>query len=227
MHILPPGRADDRCPMRAAGCIGAAALGSAGSTMTGANPEPLAPSQSSVRSRAMARCRAPWRHPNSCCGVSPVESWNAGAARLKGYSLDEILGQHFSRFYTPEDRAAGVPAFPLKTARETGRFHAEGWRVRKDGTRFWALVIIDPIRNDKGELIGYAKVTRDMTEQRTAIQARSCGSPTGLCTCAPYPFELTAVLSRGRDGGFTCLERLHRCGRATFCPTTICNPDPA
>ena len=100
-----------------------------------------------------------------------VESWNAGAARLKGYSLDEILGQHFSRFYTPEDRAAGVPAFALKTARETGRFHAEGWRVRKDGTRFWALVVIDPIRNDKGELIGYAKVTRDMTEQRTAIQA--------------------------------------------------------
>ena len=100
-----------------------------------------------------------------------VESWNAGAARLKGYSLDEILGQHFSRFYTPEDRAAGVPAFALKTARETGRFHAEGWRVRKDGTRFWASVVIDPIRNDKGELIGYAKVTRDMTEQRTAIQA--------------------------------------------------------
>ena len=100
-----------------------------------------------------------------------VESWNAGAARLKGYSLDEILGQHFSRFYTPEDRAAGVPAFALKTARETGRFHAEGWRVRKDGTRFWASVVIDPIRNDKGELIGYAKVTRDMTDQRTAIQA--------------------------------------------------------
>jgi PAS domain S-box-containing protein len=100
-----------------------------------------------------------------------VESWNAGAARLKGYSLDEILGQHFSRFYTPEDRAAGVPAFALKTARETGRFHAEGWRVRKDGTRFWASVVIDPIRNHKGELIGYAKVTRDMTEQRTAIQA--------------------------------------------------------
>ncbi len=69
-----------------------------------------------------------------------VTSWNAGAERIKGYSTDEILGQHFSRFYTDEDREAGVPKVALETARETGRYEAEGWRVRKDGTRFWASV---------------------------------------------------------------------------------------
>jgi len=100
-----------------------------------------------------------------------VKSWNVGAARLKGYSVDEILGQHFGRFYTPEDQAAGVPAIALKTARDTGRFHAEGWRVRKDGTRFWALVVIDAIRDEAGKVVGYAKVTRDITEQRAATQA--------------------------------------------------------
>lgn len=68
-----------------------------------------------------------------------IVSWNAGAQRLKQYSQNEILGQHFSKFYTPEDRAAGVPLQALGIARETGRFHAEGWRVRKDGTRFWAM----------------------------------------------------------------------------------------
>jgi len=100
-----------------------------------------------------------------------VQSWNAGAVRLKGYSANEILGQSFSRFYTPEDKAAGIPELALKTARDTGRFHAEGWRVRKDGTRFWASVVIDAIRDDTGKVIGYAKVTRDMTEQRAATQA--------------------------------------------------------
>src|SRR3984957_5483289 len=100
-----------------------------------------------------------------------VKSWNVGAARLKGYSVDEILGQHFGRFYTPEDQAAGVPAIALKTARDTGRFHAEGWRVRKDGTRFWALGGIDAIRDEAGKVVGYAKVTRDITEQRAATQA--------------------------------------------------------
>jgi PAS domain S-box-containing protein len=100
-----------------------------------------------------------------------VESWNLGAVRLKGYSLDEILGQHFGRFYTPEDQAAGLPELALKTARDTGRFHAEGWRVRKDGTRFWALVVIGAIRDDAGKLVGYAKVTRDMTERRAATLA--------------------------------------------------------
>lgn len=96
-----------------------------------------------------------------------VSSWNPGAERAKGYSAGEIIGEHFSRFYTPEDLAAGVPERALKTAAEQGRFTAEGWRLRKDGSRFWAMVVIDPIRVD-GELIGYAKITRDLTERREA-----------------------------------------------------------
>jgi len=95
-----------------------------------------------------------------------VTNWNAGAERIKGYSPDEITGEHFSRFYTPEDLDAGVPQRALEAARETGRYEAEGWRVRKDGTRLWASVVIDAIRDDDGELIGFAKITRDMTEKR-------------------------------------------------------------
>lgn len=95
-----------------------------------------------------------------------INSWNAGAERFKGYSADEIIGEHFSRFYTDEDRAAGMPGIALSTAEGEGRFEAEGWRVRKDGSQFWASAIIDPIRNDANELIGFAKVTRDLTEKR-------------------------------------------------------------
>ena len=94
-----------------------------------------------------------------------VVSWNSGAVRLKGYTAHEIIGQSFSRFYTPEDVQAGVPEKALRIARETGRFHAEGWRVRKDGTRFWASVVIDAVHDEHGELIGFAKVTRDITER--------------------------------------------------------------
>jgi len=97
-----------------------------------------------------------------------VTSWNAGAQRIKGYLPDEIIGQHFSRFYTAEDFDAGVPKRALETARKTGRYEAEGWRVRKDGTRFWASVVLDAIRDEEGELIGFAKITRDMTEKREA-----------------------------------------------------------
>ncbi|NKJ49832.1 hybrid sensor histidine kinase/response regulator [Burkholderia sp. SG-MS1] len=96
-----------------------------------------------------------------------VTNWNAGARRIKGYTENEIVGSHFSRFYTPEDAAAGVPMRGLETAKREGRFEAEGWRVRRDGTRFWAHVIIDAIRDD-GELVGFAKVTRDITERRRA-----------------------------------------------------------
>jgi PAS domain S-box-containing protein len=95
-----------------------------------------------------------------------VANWNAGAERIKGYSPEEIVGEHFSRFYTPEDLDAGVPAKALEIARETGRYEAEGWRMRKDGTRFWASVVIDAIKGEDGELIGFAKVTRDMTDKR-------------------------------------------------------------
>jgi PAS domain S-box-containing protein len=97
-----------------------------------------------------------------------VANWNAGAERIKGYAPAEIVGEHFSRFYTPEDFDAGVPHRALETARENGRYESEGWRMRKDGTRFWANVILDAIRDDDGELIGFAKITRDMSEKREA-----------------------------------------------------------
>ncbi|MGO8097224.1 PAS domain S-box protein [Rhizobium leguminosarum] len=100
-----------------------------------------------------------------------VTSWNTGAQRFKGYKPSEILGEHFSRFYLEEDRAAGMPARALATAEEHGRFEGEGWRQRKDGSRFWAHVIIDPIRRPSGDLIGYAKITRDLTERRAAENA--------------------------------------------------------
>lgn len=97
-----------------------------------------------------------------------VRSWNAGAQRIKGYEADEIIGEHFSRFYTAEDRARDIPRLALETARREGRFETEGWRLCKDGTRFWANVVIDPIRDPSGELIGFAKITRDLTERRAA-----------------------------------------------------------
>jgi PAS domain S-box-containing protein len=97
-----------------------------------------------------------------------ITSWNPGAHRLKGYEEAEILGQHFSRFYIDEDRAARLPTLALAAAAKDGRFEGEGWRVRKDGSRFWANAIVDPIRNPAGELVGYAKITRDLTERRDA-----------------------------------------------------------
>jgi PAS domain S-box-containing protein len=97
-----------------------------------------------------------------------ITSWNLGAQRIKGYFANEIIGQHFSRFYTDDDRAAGLPELALETVRKQGRFEKEAWRVRKDGSRFWAHVIIDPIRDDEGSAIGYAKITRDITERRKA-----------------------------------------------------------
>jgi PAS domain S-box-containing protein len=95
-----------------------------------------------------------------------IVSWNPGAQRFKGYEAWEILGEHFSRFYTPEDRLARAPEHALRTAATEGRFEKEGWRVRKDGGRFWAHVIIDPIWGRSGELLGFAKVTRDLTERK-------------------------------------------------------------
>jgi PAS domain S-box-containing protein len=100
-----------------------------------------------------------------------ITNWNAGARRIKGYEQQEVIGTHFSRFYVPEDVAVGLPMRALETALRDGRFESEGWRVRKDGSRFWAHVVIDPIRNQLGELIGYAKVTRDITERQLAAQA--------------------------------------------------------
>ena len=99
-----------------------------------------------------------------------VTNWNPGAQRIKGYLPNEIIGQHFSRFYSNADQTAGRPARALRLALESGRYEEEGWRVRKDGTFFWASVVIDPIRDDENRLIGFAKITRDITERREAQQ---------------------------------------------------------
>ncbi len=99
-----------------------------------------------------------------------VSSWNPGAQRFKGYTADEIIGQHFSKFYSEDDRKSGLPARALETAAREGKFEHEGWRTRKDGTRFWANVFIDPIRSPSGEIMGFAKITRDLTERRAAEQ---------------------------------------------------------
>jgi PAS domain S-box-containing protein len=98
-----------------------------------------------------------------------VTTWNPGAQRFKGYAPGEIIGQHFSRFYTKEDQEAGLPARTLEIAQREGKFEAEGWHVRKDGSRFWAYVVLDPIRHPKsGDIVGYAKITRDLTERKEA-----------------------------------------------------------
>jgi PAS domain S-box-containing protein len=100
-----------------------------------------------------------------------ILSWNPGAERFKGYTTDEIIGKHFSIFYPQERIATGFPEFELREAARTGRFEDEGWRIRKDGTRFWASVVITALRDSTGTLVGYAKVTRDLTERRAAEEA--------------------------------------------------------
>jgi PAS domain S-box-containing protein len=98
------------------------------------------------------------------CGI--VSNWNTGAQRIKGYAAEDIVGQHYGRFYTVEDREAGAPERALAIARDSGKFETEGWRVRKDGSRFWASVVINRIADKQGRLIGFAKVTRDVSERR-------------------------------------------------------------
>ena len=100
-----------------------------------------------------------------------ILTWNTGAERLKGYAADEIVGKHFSMFYPPEDAAAGKPRALLEAAREEGRVEDEGWRLRKDGSRFWGNVLITALRDDSGRLVGFAKVTRDLTDRREAEEA--------------------------------------------------------
>ncbi len=100
-----------------------------------------------------------------------VLSWNAGAQQLKGYAADEIIGRHFSTFYPPERIAEGFPAYELEVAARAGSFEDEGWRIRKDGSRFWANVVITALRDERGVLVGYAKVTRDLTERRRAEES--------------------------------------------------------
>ena len=116
-----------------------------------------------------------------------VVSWNPGARRFKGYEADEIIGQSFARFFLPEDQAAGLPQRALRAAADEGRFEAEGWRVRKDGTRFWANAVIDPIRDEAGTLIGFAKITRDITERREADAGCSKASSASACLSRASP----------------------------------------
>jgi len=116
-----------------------------------------------------------------------INSWNAGAERTKGYPAEEILGQHFSRFYTPEDIRTGKPETALKVAAAEGRWEETGWRVRKDGSTFWAQVVITAMRDETGQLRGFSKITRDITEQRTAQQALA------------QSFEQLRALSRGLE----------------------------
>ena len=97
-----------------------------------------------------------------------ILTWNLGAQRIKGYTADEIIGQHFSRFYIPQEQEAGRPSTLLAWAAEYGRYEDEGWRVRKDGTRFWANVILTALRDEMGEPYAFAKITRDLTERRAA-----------------------------------------------------------
>jgi PAS domain S-box-containing protein len=99
-----------------------------------------------------------------------IMTWNAGAQRFKGYQAHEIIGKHYSLFYPPEDAASGKPAHLLEQAIRHGRVEDEGWRIRKDGSRFWADVVITALRNETGQLVGFAKVTRDLSERRAAEQ---------------------------------------------------------
>ena len=99
-----------------------------------------------------------------------VISWNIGAQRIKGYQANEIIGRHFSTFYPEEDKARGKPDWELTVAADVGRFEDEGWRVRKDGTQFWANVVITALRDERGELVGFAKVTRDLTERKRSTE---------------------------------------------------------
>src|SRR5690349_16427581 len=95
-----------------------------------------------------------------------ILTWNEGARRIKGYEPHEIIGKHFSTFYPAIDKENDKPGFELKMASELGRYEDEGWRVRKDGSRFWANVIITPLRDKQGKLVGYGKVTRDLTARK-------------------------------------------------------------
>lgn len=98
-----------------------------------------------------------------------ITSWNPGAERIKQYTAEEVIGKHFSLFYTPEDRAREMPAFVLHTAATAGHFEGEGWRVRKDGTRFWSSVAVTPVRDDENNIIGFSKVTRDITDRKELL----------------------------------------------------------
>ncbi|MFY9729095.1 MAG: sigma 54-interacting transcriptional regulator [Candidatus Acidiferrales bacterium] len=129
-----------------------------------------------------------------------VSTWNAGAQRIKGYSGEEIIGEHFSRFYTQEDIEGGKPERELKIAASEGRMEEEGWRVRKDGSRFWANVIITPIYDKNGELLGFSKVTRDITERKELDEALHLSEQRFRTL---FEFSPDAILATNQDGDIT------------------------
>ncbi len=125
-----------------------------------------------------------------------VANWNRGAQRFKGYAADEIVGQHFSRFFTEHDRTGGLPDHILATAERDGRFEGQGWRVRQDGTRFWAHVVVDTIHNDEGDVLGFAKITRDITEHRKAEERLYRLAHYDPLTALPNRITLTETLDK-------------------------------
>jgi PAS domain S-box-containing protein len=135
-----------------------------------------------------------------------IANWNAGAERIKGYTASEAVGRHFDMFYLPEDRAAGRPAKSLETARRTGRFEAEGWRLRKDGSRFLGSVVIDAI-HENGELLGFAMITRDITEQKRAEAAlreseyHFCTLVSGVSDYAMCMLDPSGIVTSWNAGG--------------------------
>ncbi len=166
-----------------------------------------------------------------------VSSWNAGAKRFKGYEESEILGQHFSRFYTEEDRARGMPERALSTAEVEGRFEGEGWRQRKDGERFWCHVVIDPIRDAHGTLIGYAKVTRDLTERKLAEESLKQSEQQfrllveGVTDYALYMLDPTGVITNWNTGaqrikGYTPQEIIGKHYSLFFSAEDAANGEP-
>jgi len=166
-----------------------------------------------------------------------VSSWNAGAKRFKGYEESEILGQHFSRFYTEEDRARGMPERALSTAEGEGRFEGEGWRQRKDGERFWCHVVIDPIRDAHGTLIGYAKVTRDLTERKLAEESLKQSEQQfrllveGVTDYALYMLDPTGVITNWNTGaqrikGYTPQEIIGKHYSLFFSAEDAANGEP-
>jgi len=129
-----------------------------------------------------------------------VVSWNEGAQRIKGYRADQIIGQHFSRFYTQEDVDSGTPDRELKMASSEGKFEDEGWRIRKDGSRFWANVVITAVRDQQGELVGFSKVTRDFTERKKAEEALQIS---GRRFRSLFEFSPDAIIVTRADGKIT------------------------
>ncbi|MET0377140.1 MAG: PAS domain S-box protein, partial [Rhizorhabdus sp.] len=138
--------------------------------------------------------------------VGNIATWNPGARRFKGYEAEEIIGENFSRFFTPEDRTAGVPQQILATAAHDGRYEAEGQRVRKDGSLIWVHVVIDPIVGDDGTLLGYAKITRDVTARREADRALFAAEQRfrmlvqGVRDYALYMLDLNGIVSNWNTG---------------------------